>query len=299
MLLEQQDTLKKEITNNFYPTTLKLYNINYPDNDNQKKIIDYKFWNINYVEDEVQNVFQSFDSDEINYNNIDYLNDKRIYEITNNSEKKEKKLNDKKANKHNQRNQKIFRIKKIRNLLGRRKLNQPELYSCGANHTKFREDNIVRKIKIYFTNSTMSYINKKYKEFFGIQTKKRLLGRIKPNFANAWTKKENQEYLSKKIKDIFSENLSTKCRRFPNNYNKKQIAKILKNNKAKEVINILNTSVQDMYEKYIDERDTIQGYNLKYDLEEIEKRNGKIYAETYKSIALRLIEILNKKGRKD
>ena len=178
-------------------------------------------------------------------------------------------------------------------------MNRPELYTSGANHTKFREDNIVRKIKIYFTNSIMSYINKKYIEFLGIKTKKQLLGRIKPNFANAWTKKENQVYLSKKIKDVFSENLSTKCRRFPNNYNKKQIAKILKNNKAKEVINILNTSVQDMYEKYIDEHDVIPGFNLKYDLDKIEKRNGKIYATEYKRIAFNLIEILNKKGRKD
>ena len=68
-------------------------------------------------------------------------------------------------NSYNQRKQRIFRIKKIRNLLERRKLNQPELYSCGANHAKFREDNIVRKIKIYFTNNIMPYKNKKYNEF--------------------------------------------------------------------------------------------------------------------------------------
>ena len=289
MFLEHQDSLKKEFRYNYFPTTLKVYDINFPDNINEKKIIDSKFWSINYLEDEVQNLFHSFDSDEVN--NTDYLYDKRIYEITNNSDKKE--------NSYNPRKQKIFRIKKIRNLLGRRKLNQPELYSCGANHTKFREDNIVRKVKIYFTNSTMSYINKLYNEYLGIQTKKCLLGRVKPNFANAWTKKENQEYLSKNIKDIFSEKLSTKCRRYPNNYNKKQIAKILKNNKANEVIKILNTSVQDMYEKYIDEHDIIPGYNIKYDLEKIEKRNGTIYAASYKNIALNLIEILNKKGRKD
>ena len=224
-------------------------------------------------------MFHSFDSDEIN---TDYLFDKRIYEITNNTDLKEKKLNFRENIEQNHKNQKIFRIKKIRNLLGRRKLNRPELYTSGANHTKFREDNIVRKIKIYFTNSIMSYINKKYIEFLGIKTKK-----------------ENQVYLSKKIKDVFSENLSTKCRRFPNNYNKKQIAKILKNNKAKEVINILNTSVQDIYEKYIDEHDVMPGFNLKYDLDKIEKRNGKIYATEYKRIAFNLIEILNKKGRKD
>jgi hypothetical protein len=54
-----------------------------------------------------------------------------------------------------------------------------------------------------------------------------------------------------------------------------------------------------MYEKYIDEHNIIPGYNIKYDLEKIEKRNGTIYAASYKNIALNLIEILNKKGRKD
>ncbi len=48
--------------------------------------------------------------------------------------------------------------------------------------------------------------------------KKCLLGKIKPNFIIVWTKKENQEYLAKNISDILSEKLSTKCRRFPNNY---------------------------------------------------------------------------------
>ena len=228
--------------------------------------------------------------------NTEYLNYNRIYEITNNTEIQHREQNN---NNNNCRKEKIFKIKKIRQILGRRKLNQPQLYSCGANHTKFGEDNIVRKIKIYFTNSTMSYINQKYIEFTGIKSKKRLLGRIKPNFTIAWTKKENQAYLSKQIKNIFSEKLSTKCRRFPNNYNQKQIAKIFKNGKAHEVIDILNSSVQDMYNKYIDEKNIIPGYNLQYDLKEIEKRNGKEYAKLYKSIALNLIEILNKKGRKD
>ena len=63
-----------------------------------------------------------------------------------------------------------------------------------------------------------------------------------------------------------------------------------------------------MYKKYnkkllnkyiIDEINIIPGYNLQCDLKEIEKRNGKEYAKLYKSIALNLIVILNKKGRKD
>ena len=54
-----------------------------------------------------------------------------------------------------------------------------------------------------------------------------------------------------------------------------------------------------MYEKYIGKNDTIPGYNLENDLKKIEQRNGKEYAEKYKNTALNLIEILNKKGRKE
>ena len=295
MIVDHQDTLKYELLN---ISLLKMNDLINLDKDYKNHDIDYKVENIYNVNDAFLNIFPYLSNDEYN---TEYLNYNRIYEITNNTEiqHREQNNNNNNNNNNNCRKEKIFKIKKIRQILGRRKLNQPQLYSCGANHTKFGEDNIVRKIKIYFTNSTMSYINQKYIEFTGIKSKKRLLGRIKPNFTIAWTKKENQAYLSKQIKNIFSEKLSTKCRRFPNNYNQKQIAKIFKNGKAHEVIDILNSSVQDMYNKYIDEKNIIPGYNLKYDLKEIEKRNGKEYAKLYKSIALNLIEILNKKGRKD
>ena len=181
----------------------------------------------------------------------------------------------------------------------RRKDNQSELYSTEPNHTKFREDNIIHKIKIYFTNSTMIYINNKYFEYVGKKTKKRFLGAIKPNFTKVCTKKGNKEYLSKKIRDIFEEKLSTKCKRYSKNHNQRQIQNLIKNNEAKEIIDILNTTVKDMYEKYIGKNDTIPGYNLENDLKKIEQRNGKEYAEKYKITALNLIEILNKKGRKE
>ena len=248
MIIDHQDTLKNELLNISFLKTIKMNDSINLDKDYKNNDIDYKVENIYNVNDAFLNIFPYLSNDEYN---TEYLNYNRIYEITNNTEIQHREQNN---NNNNCRKEKIFKIKKIRQILGRRKLNQPQLYSCGANHTKFGEDNIVRKIKIYFTNSTMSYINQKYIEFTGIKSKKRLLGRIKPNFTIAWTKKENQAYLSKQIKNIFSEKLSTKCRRFPNNYNQKQIAKIFKNGKAHEVIDILNSSVQDMYNKYIDEK---------------------------------------------
>ena len=144
----------------------------------------------------------------------------------------------------------------------------------------------------------MAYLNKKYLEYMGMESKK-LLEKIKPNFTKVWTKKENQQYLKKKIKDIFSQTLSNKYKRYPKNYNIKQIEMIIKNNEAKDIINILNKSVKDMYDIYIDENKKIEEFHLDYDLIKIEKRNGKDYAKEYKIKALNLINIMIIIGGKD
>ena len=74
---------------------------------------------------------------------------------------------------------------------------------------------------------------------------------------------------------------------------------LIKNNEAKDIISILNKSVKDMYEIYISQNKTFEEFHIDNDLIKIEKRNGKCYAKEYKKIALNLINILNKKGRKD
>ena len=148
---------------------------------------------------------------------------------------------------------KIFDIKKVSKRIGRRKHDKPELYKYEAVHTKYRQDNIIQKIKIHFINSTMDLINRKYNEYLNIDSKKRLLQKIKPNFTKIWRKKGNQEFLEKKLKDVFSEELSERCSTFHDkkNYNKEQIEKLYQKNKAKNVINMLDKSLKEMYRIYI------------------------------------------------
>ena len=178
---------------------------------------------------------------------------------------------------------KIFDIKKVSKRIGRRKHDKPELYKYEAVHTKYRQDNIIQKIKIHFINSTMDLINRKYNEYLNIDSKKRLLQKIKPNFTKIWRKKGNQEFLEKKLKDVFSEELSERCSTFHDkkNYNKEQIEKLYEKNKAKNVINILDKSLKEMYRIYIMENNGMKEYNLKYDLIQIEQKNGKEYAQEY------------------
>ena len=190
---------------------------------------------------------------------------------------------------------KIFDIKKVSKRIGRRKHDKPELYKYEAVHTKYRQDNIIQKIKIHFINSTMDLINREYNEYLNIDSKKRLLQKIKPNFTKIWTKKGNQEFLEKKLKDVFSEELSERCSTFHDkkNYNKEQIEKLYEKNKAKNVINILDKSLKEMYRIYIMENNGMKEYNLKYDLIQIEQKNGKEYAQEYNKKALDFLNLFD------
>ena len=190
---------------------------------------------------------------------------------------------------------KIFDIKKMSKRIGRRKHDKPELYKYEAVHTKYRQDNIIQKIKIHFINSTMDLINRKYNEYLNIDSKKRLLQKIKPNFTKIWRKKGNQEFLEKKLKDVFSEELSERCSTFHDkkNYNKEQIEKLYEKNKAKNVINILDKSLKEIYRIYIMENNGMKEYNLKYDLIQIEQKNGKEYAQEYNKKALDFLNLFD------
>ena len=292
MQLVQEDLLKSWFPNKL--TNLQLtYELKDFFNYNKENNINYDKSIIIHEQDAIQKIFPLSDNEEINE---DTLITHRLYEITNNTDFKVKCTNS--VNNICKANKKIFNFKKVSRNMGRKKHSQTQLYYVEANHNKFREDNIVRKIKIYFTNSLMMHINKKYSEFIGKKTKK-LLIKIKPNFTKVWTKKENQEYLKKTVKEVFSERLSSKCTKYGINHNINQIRILIEENEAKEVINILNKTIKDMYLIYIGNNNKIPGFNLDIDLLSIEKRNGEEYTKVYKSIAMNLIEILCKKGRKE
>lgn len=223
-----------------------------------------------------------------------------LYDVTKSTELNESDKSEKSEKSENQK--KIFDIKKVNKNKGRRKQSHPELYKEDAVHTKFREDNIINKIKIYFINSTMSLINKKYSEYSKAKPNKRLLQKIKPNYSKIYKKNEIQEFFMKKISEVFSEELSGRCSTFENkkNYNKIQIETLIEKNKAKDVISLLNKSLKDMYEIYISNDSNIkfEGYNLENDLEQIILKNGEEYASKYRTTAINLLDIIDNKKKK-
>ena len=203
--------------------------------------------------------------------NSEYNDDdnSRFYTKTNTAPKKKKIFQLKKV-------QRIFSIrkrdrnerKKGRLPLNRRPLNIPK-------HNKNSLDNIATKIKAHFVKKTLKYVNKKFNEFLlrNNRKKKTLLMNIKPDSYKKFSKKANQNFINLKIHQLFSADLTNRIREFPKYYNRTQIKSLFEKNEAIEVIEIMNSSVKEMYEIYSSNK--ITDYNLESDLKETAEKNGK------------------------
>ena len=232
----------------------------------------------------------------------------KLYEITSekpkekHAAKSDKITSEKPKEKHAAKSdKKIFKIRKVSQIAGRRSSNKPLMVR--VKHGKSAKDNITTKVKTYFINGATKYTNGLYKLYRRKKGKKEniLLQKIEPKFSKAYTKEENQNFLNKKMKDIFSMNVSKKCSRFSEDYNLHQINKLYKEEPdAKEVIKIMNSTVKDLYLEYINENKKIKGFNLDEDVKKIEekyKESDEKYAENFRKVANELIEILSAKGR--
>jgi len=176
-----------------------------------------------------------------------------------------------------------------------------------GNHNKYTSDNIIRKCKTIIINLLFNLINKKIKELFRkekgyVSTRKRLMKMRQTQIANS-SVKYNQSFLNKKLKDIFSENLSTRCSNFPINHNKELINELLNEkdlNKRQFFNDLFELSFLDCLEHF---RGTKSFYCLE-GLENYKKICDKLDGdEDYKDSFLSYIEnfemiILNKKSRK-
>ena len=243
-------------------------------------------------------------------NNSKFFNsnndDEQIYYQTKKTEANTQPINKKQK-------KQIFDIKKIERIFsikktekngrkkGRLSLGNHPLYQ--PKHDKYFKDNIILKIKRYFVNSTLNYINKKYNEYLSIKKKKNrpLLKKIITDFYKVYSTEANQGFLNLYIYQLFSKDLSDKITKFSKDYNRKQIKLLYEKNKAKEVIEIMNFKVKEMYEIYISNK--VFDYNFERDLiaiikekdEEIKGEEKNKYKSKVKDIANNLINFINRK----
>ena len=159
-------------------------------------------------------------------------------------------------------------------------------------HSKMKEDNLIQKIKVVFVNSSMNFINKRHKNYkIKINQKyERLVYKIKSEFAQVIKKDENLKFLQTSIRDLFSSDLSEKYSKQIKDFNRNQIAQLYRDNKEKEVIDILDKTVNCLLNDYAEGKYKDEGFSLDIDLNEIkekmEKNNEKNinnYIQEYKA----------------
>ena len=221
----------------------------------------------------------------------------------NTNEKDIGKVDIKKAKKK-QVKEKIFLIEKTdrkKKNMGRRK--KEKKYRTKACHDKFNKDNIVRKIKIHFLNAGIKYINKKYSEFQKLKlkpTKQKFLQKLQQKYTDYRTKKK-KKYFYPKLNEILSDTVSKRCKNHNQDYNKKNLKKLMSKGEPKNLIEFLDKTIEDVYKIYIsDEKDKIPEFNLENDLGSIKEdinEKGENYKIKYKEYALDLISILNEPGK--
>ena len=155
-------------------------------------------------------------------------------------------------------------------------------------HDKNSSDIIKPKLKRRFIQSAMNYINylynKSLKDNKG-KTKK-FLRKIKTDFSNS----NNLKYFSKTLRQFFSSDLSGKHKKINKNYNRNNIDKLYEEDKEKDIIKLMNETLEEVFKIYISNK--IPEFNLYNDLNEIkEKENeGNAYIDKFKKIALELID---------
>ena len=98
-------------------------------------------------------------------------------------------------------------------------------------HNKFSDDNIRRKIKRILVNELQDFINNKINDFYDNNIgqgffMKKLLPMSQKQISDA-SSLFNKEFLNKSLKDIFSENISTRNKILPLNFNKLVIEKLI------------------------------------------------------------------------
>ena len=122
-------------------------------------------------------------------------------------------------------------------------------------HNNLSEDNIIRKIKRRFLEKLRLYINYEYRTYLFKKSLKTIkinnwLKKIEPKISKKIKKEDNLKWFETKIGEIFSENISERYSNSSKDLNKRKIKRILVLNKARNVINILNSNIELYYNKY-------------------------------------------------
>ena len=182
--------------------------------------------------------------------------------------------------------------------LGRLRRDQIPLYEVKKD--KFDKNNIMQKIIRHLIMSALTLINETHKLNHSGKKSEPLLRSIDAEEYNVYSNQKIYKFFNKTLGDVFSADISKRNSNFlrthPKDYNKNKIETLKKENKEKNVIELLNLTVKELHDKYI--KKEIPGLNFEKDLIQIEKKHGIEYKDKYEKISLELINIINEKREK-
>ena len=252
----------------------------------------------------INNKFHTKIIDEFLLNNINEENSQNSIfniEILQDDNKSLKLVNNSLFNKNFEITPKIK--EKIKNkIFGRKKKNSLEK----GTHNKYTSDNLIRKCKAVVINILSKLINKKiyeiYKDDITYKSKKKKLMKMNQFQIVNSNIEFNKLFIHKKLKDIFSENLSSRCTSYSIDHNKNLVNDLLnekdltRRNKFKELFELtfLDCVEHLRGSKYIDILEDLEKYDKVCDNlngDEDYKESFRCYIDNFETI------INNKKSR--
>ena len=152
-----------------------------------------------------------------------------------------------------QKNKLLFDIRKQKKF-GRKKKNQSYKNDVSSAHSKYKDDNIIMKIKLNVSNNYLEHLNLILRNSENKQINTIKLKKIDPPIIKVHSQKENLALLESKILDIFSGQISKKFSKVDSNYNEKQIKLIVQKGDEK-IINALNKTFKDSLDIYCSKKE--------------------------------------------
>lgn len=287
--------------------------------DEHSSALDYSF----QEKEDLNNYFDDITSFELLDNNI-----KNCFDI---KEEifcfKEDEISDEKDNNKGFPINKINSIKEKNNKTNNstekklgRKRNNSDKFDC--KHNRFTDDNLIRKIKSTTISTLTTYINRIIDKTYNISVelfsdcKKMELLKINQTQVKQSKADYNKDFLYKRLKDIFSVDITTKYKQYNHDHNKILINNLLNlkdEQKRKLFTNLFNLNFLECIEhirgtKYIMELSLYNGVSLLKDICKIKKfEKDKEYTEKFnyyffnleKIIEIKKVRNRAKKEKKD
>ena len=212
-------------------------------------------------------------NNEFIFNDNNLIN-KELDNFNNDNNNNNKEISDKKT--------KIFKINKVLKLGRPKKISKRK-----GKHNKFAKDNVIRKFKALFINNIYIYVNSLFKinNYGKAKHKINIIKKIDPKLVKTISKEDNIEWLNSKLKNFFSQNISKKLLNYDNNYNMNLIKRIYEKNEEKKVIEVLEKTIKEMLDIYInnDDKKICPGFKtIKNDIKALEQKGeSSAYIEMY------------------